>query len=170
MWSFPQPSNQKFTKANHEVHESDEIRESKGMTRFAYFAFAFVPFVVHACSSSNPEVRAVMQSPIAPASDAIFNAVVYTNGALASSPQTDEQWARLRTHAQSLQDAGGRLLTMAPRENAEQWEKQSVALVAASGEALKAIDGRSLDGVLDAGGKIYFTCTSCHGAYMERAD
>lgn len=120
------------------------------------------------CSSSDPEVRAIMQSPIAPASDAIFNAVVYTNGALASAPQTDEQWARLRAHAQSLQEAGGRLLTLAPAENGEQWERQAVALVSSSGEALKAIEAKSVDGVLDAGGKIYFTCTSCHGAYMER--
>lgn len=129
-----------------------------------------VAIVVQGCNSSNPEVRAVMQAPIAPASDALFNAVIYTNGQLATAPRTDGEWARLRTHAQSLQEAGGRLLTLAPDENGEQWERQSVALVAASGEALKAIEAKSLDGVLDAGGKIYFTCTSCHGAYMERAD
>ncbi len=82
---------------------------------FVYFV-PFAAFVLQAaCSSSgSPAVRAVMRTPIAPASDALFNAVVYTNGQLASAPQTDAQWTRLRDHARSLADAGGTLRGLAP--------------------------------------------------------
>lgn len=120
------------------------------------------------CSSSDPEVRALMRDPVAPASDAIFNAVIYTNGQLAASPQTDEQWGRLRTHAESLQSAGGRLMAFAPPDRQAEWQRQSMALIQASADARSAIDNRSLEGVLDAGGKIYATCTGCHAAYMAR--
>ena len=124
--------------------------------------------VAAACSSGYPaEVRELMQAPVAPASDAIFNAVVYTNGQLASAPQTDDQWNRLRGHAEALQKSGATLMTLAPRDNPDGWERQSVALVESAGAALAAIETKSLDGVLDAGGRIYGTCTACHGAYME---
>jgi hypothetical protein len=122
------------------------------------------------CSSSSSEVRALMRDPVAPASDALFNAVIYTNGQLAASPQTDEQWGRLRTHAESLQSAGGRMMAFAPPDRQEAWQRQAMALIQASAEARTAIDNRSLEGVLDTGGKIYATCTGCHAAYMERAD
>lgn len=138
------------------------------MKPFVYFALGFVAFVVPGCSSSSPEVRALMRDPVAPASDALFNAVIYTNGQLAASPQSDEQWRRLRTHAESLQSAGGRMMALAPPDRQEDWQRQAMALIQAAAEARTAIDNRSLEGVLYAGGKIYTTCTSCHEAYMER--
>ena len=135
---------------------------------FVYFV-PVVAFVVSVgCSpSSSPAVRAVMRTPIAPASDALFNAVVYTNGQLAAAPQTDEQWGRLRAHAESLQAAGATLMTLAPPERQDEWQHQAVALIQASAETVTATSARSLDGVLLAGGKLYDTCTSCHAAYMN---
>ena len=156
--------------SSHEIHEGIEIHEvtSKG---FVYFV-GFVIFVVNVgCGSPGSQaVRAVMRSPIAPASDALFNAVVYTNGQLASAPQTDEQWGRLRAHAESLQAAGATLMRLAPPERQDEWQRQSVALIQASAEAVKATDARSLDAVLEAGGRLYSTCTGCHTPYMEKGE
>jgi hypothetical protein len=109
-----------------------------------------------------------MRSPIAPASDAIFNAVIYTNGQLVSSPQTDEQWNRLRAHAESLRTAAEQMTSLAPESNGAVWIRESAALANAATAAGAAADHRSLDGVLDAGGNIYATCTACHAAYMPK--
>lgn len=108
-----------------------------------------------------------MQSPIAPASDAIFNAIVYTNGQLVSSPHTTQEWGRLRAHTESLRGAAQRMMPLAPRSNAAVWIRESAALDNASVAAMEAIDKRSVEGVLDAGGKIYATCTTCHEAYVS---
>ena len=139
------------------------------MTRvgFVYFV-VFVAFVVtQGCASPDaPAVRALMQTPVAPASDAIFNAIVYTNGQLVSSPQSDEQWTRLRMHAESLRTAAAAMKALAPKQSAEVWLRQSDALAAAAAAAVASIDAKSLEGVLDAGGKIYDTCGACHAAYI----
>ena len=144
---------------------------SKGFVYFVGFV-VFVVFVVNVgCGSPGSQaVRAVMRTPIAPASDALFNAVIYTNGQLAAAPRTDEQWERLRAHAESLQAAGATLMTLASPDQQDEWQRQSVALIQASTEAVRAADARSLDAVLDAGGKIYSTCTGCHAAYMEKGE
>jgi hypothetical protein len=111
-----------------------------------------------------------MQTPIAPASDALFNAVVYTNGELASAPRTDAQWARLRAQAESLMAAGDSLAALAPGENPDEWRRQSAALAESAAEAAGAVEARSLDKLLDAGSRIYNTCTGCHATYAVRAD
>ncbi|MGE3402434.1 MAG: hypothetical protein AB7K63_07585 [Vicinamibacterales bacterium] len=111
-----------------------------------------------------------MQVPVAPASDALFNAVVYTNGELASAPQTDAQWTRLRAQAEALMTAGNSLAALAPGENPAEWRRQSAALAESAAEAGRAIEGKSLDGLLEAGSRIYETCTGCHAAYAVRAD
>ena len=111
-----------------------------------------------------------MQSPIAPASDALFNAVVYTNGELAEAPRSDAQWARLREHAESLMTASESLTAVAPVDNPDEWRRQAAALGEASTDATRAIERKSLAGVLEAGSLIYATCTGCHAAYAARAD
>jgi len=121
-----------------------------------------------ACSpASTRQASALMESPIAPASDAIFGAVIYTNGQLATAPRTDAEWDRLEQHAQSLVAAGASLKALAPTDDPAQWVRQSDALASASADALRAVKNRSLDGVLDAGSKIYDTCTLCHAAYVK---
>ncbi len=108
-----------------------------------------------------------MESPIVPASDAIFGAVIYTNGQLASSPRTDADWDRLRQHAGNLVAAAGDLKALAPSDDPAQWIRQSDAMGAASSAALAAMDGRSLDGVLEAGSRLYDSCTACHATYVK---
>lgn len=121
-----------------------------------------------ACSSPQMrQVKTLMQAPVAPASDAIFNAVIYTNGQLASSPQTDAEWDRLKQHARNLTAAAGTLKALAPPGDPAQWIRESSALEAASSAVVEAIDERSLEGVIDGGGRMYDTCTACHAAYVK---
>ena len=119
------------------------------------------------CSSGNSAaVRELMKSPIAPASDAIFNAVAYTNGHLVAAPHDDIEWAKLRAHAQSLMQSADRLTMMAPSNKVE-WLKQSTALKTSALDVEHAVERRDLDQILTAGGNVYTTCTNCHAAYIE---
>ena len=117
------------------------------------------------CGQSSA-VRTLMQDRVAPASDAVFNAVIYTNGALAASPQTPEAWQQLRTQTTQLIDAATEIRRLAPSADAEVWLVQSDALATSAREAEAAIDSRSLQAVLDAGSRIYATCQTCHAKYV----
>ncbi len=118
-------------------------------------------------SPQTRQVGSLMESAIVPASDAIFGAVIYANGQLVSAPTTDADWTRLQAHARNLISAADRLRTLAPSDDPGQWTRQSDALNDASTDALDAMNRRHLEGVLDAGSRIYDTCTTCHTAYVK---
>jgi mono/diheme cytochrome c family protein len=109
-----------------------------------------------------------MQDPIAPAADALFNAVVYTNGELVAAPRSDADWSRLDDRVRALASAALPLKALAPAAGSDVWMKQADLYAQAVDEARTAIAGRSVDGVLAAGGKLYASCAACHEAYMER--
>jgi hypothetical protein len=118
-------------------------------------------------SSDAAAVKALMQTPIAPASDALFNAVVYTNGQLVAAPRTAAEWQRLGQRVSELAAAAPRLKALAPRDGGTVWATQSEAYAAATTEATAAVAGRNVDGVLSAGGRLYGSCAECHAAYMK---
>lgn len=107
-----------------------------------------------------------MQATVVPASDSLFNAVVYTNGQLASSPQTDAQWQRLKTQVESLATAADRLRALAPANDGDEWVRQSTAMGTTAREAAAAVDARNLDGLLAAGSSLYSACATCHAKYV----
>ncbi len=108
-----------------------------------------------------------MQAPIVPASDAIFGAVIYTNGRLAASPASDAAWNELHQHARDLIAAATTLRPLAPPDSdSGPWQQQSDALASAAAAVATAVEQRSLTGILDAGSSIYNTCTTCHAAYV----
>ena len=130
-------------------------------------ACSFLAYTCAACFPSyNGVVRELMKSPIAPASDAIFNAVAYTNGQLVAAPSNEAAWTRLREQAQSLSASADRLTTLAPEDGTE-WLKQSAALKTSALQIERAVDQRDLEGFLTAGGNVYAACTNCHAAYIE---
>jgi hypothetical protein len=131
-------------------------------------ALALAAVVVLGCGDPQlRRVRTLMQDPVAPASDALFNAVIYTNGQLAASPQTDAAWARLAQHTAALVSAATTLKTLAPAEMPDEWLRQAEVMRAASATAQRAVDDRSLQGILDAGSQLYASCTACHAAYVK---
>jgi cytochrome c556 len=121
-----------------------------------------------ACGSPETQrVRALMEAPIVPASDAIFGAVIYTNGQLVTSPEDEADWERLRQHAQRLAAAASELVRLAPARDPGEWVRQSETMARATAEALEAMQARNLDGVLQSGSRLYETCTACHAAYIK---
>jgi hypothetical protein len=133
------------------------------------FASLLLAGAVAACGSPETQrTRALMEAPIVPASDAIFGAVIYTNGQLATAPSSDAEWDRLRQHARRMIAAAAELMTLAPQNDPGEWRRQTDALAKASTAALMAMETKSLEGVLDAGSRIYETCTACHATYLKQ--
>ena len=111
-------------------------------------------------------VDQVMDSIIIPSSQVIFDAVVYENGELASSPKTDDEWFSLQMQAYAVAEAGN-LLLMPPRakDNAD-WAAFSRALTDAAVEVTKAAEAKDIERMLSTGSDLYRTCVNCHEKYL----
>jgi hypothetical protein len=108
----------------------------------------------------------VMDAIVIPSSQAIFDAVVYSNGELVSSPQTDDDWFNLRIHALGVAEAGN-LLMMAPRakDNGD-WMTMSADLNDKAMVVAAAAEKKDLDALLKGGSEMYNACTACHAKYV----
>ena len=114
-------------------------------------------------------VDEVMDGIVIPSSQAIFDAVVYSNGELIQAPKTDDDWFGLRLHALAVAEAGN-LLLMPPRaKDAGDWSKFSRALTDAAAEVARATEAKDIERVLQTGGTMYTACTGCHAKYIEDA-
>ncbi len=112
-------------------------------------------------------VDQVMDAIVIPSSQAIFDAVVYSNGELAASPKNDDDWFAVQMHALAVAEAGN-LLLMAPRaRDTQDWSTFARAMNDEAVSVAKAAEAKDLDGLLEAGGKLYGTCTTCHAKYLE---
>ena len=138
-------------------------------------------------------IKDIMDSVVDPSADAIWDSVatvVNATGSHDRQPRTDEDWANLRKHAVALVE-GPNLRVMEGRHVAQAGEKaanNNVELTAAEIEAtirqdrqawidfahklqdaalpaLKAIDERNVDALLDAGEHIDVACENCHLKY-----
>jgi hypothetical protein len=111
-------------------------------------------------------VDEVMDSIVIPSSEAIFDAVVYSNGALVQAPMTDDDWHMIRMHALATAEAGN-LLMMSPRAKDQgDWLKRCREFLEASRAAASAAQDKDIGRLLKAGGDLYLTCTACHEQYV----
>jgi hypothetical protein len=111
-------------------------------------------------------VDEVMDSIVIPASTAIFDAVIYSNGALVQAPMTDEDWHMIRMQALASAEAGN-LLMMTPRAKDQgDWIKHCREFTTASAAAANAAKDKDVARLLKAGGDLYTTCTACHRQYV----
>ena len=112
--------------------------------------------------------RQVMEGIVIPYSQAIFDAVAYTNGTLTKVPSTDDDWHRLETRAVAVAEAGN-LLMMAPRaRDNEAWLTLSRDMNEKAAQVAEAAAAKDPERVLDAGGALYGTCTACHNKYVPQ--
>ena len=138
-------------------------------------------------------IRDLMTGVVDPAADVVWQAVrttVTPEGADERMPRTDEEWAEVRRHALLLVE-GSNLLLMSGRQVARPGEKSAFpgielepgeiqalldrdrdtwatlahGLHDAGMGALKAIDARDAEGLLDAGSDIQVACENCHARY-----
>jgi len=113
-------------------------------------------------------VDEIMDAIVVPSSEAIFDAVVYSNGELVSMPKADADWFTLRLHALGVAEAGN-LLMMAPRaRDGGEWLSMSAAMTDAATVVAKAAAAKDVEALLKAGGDMYATCTACHEKYIPQ--
>lgn len=132
----------------------------------------------------------IMDSMVMPAAQALWDAVsveVNESGTIEKTPQTDDDWAKLRWQAVTLAEASNALVVpgrhvvaagtppadpdsgLSPQQVEALLAKDRPAFVAhahvlheAAMEALRAVDARNVDGISDAGGTIDAACEGCH--------
>lgn len=138
-------------------------------------------------------IKDIMDSVVDPAADVLWDSVATTitrEGQIDKAPKTDEEWKSVRRHAVALMEATN-LLLMEGRHVAREgeksefpgielepaemekliaadrasWVKHAQGLYDAAGVALKAIDGKNVQGLLDAGEGIDAACENCHKQY-----
>ena len=106
-------------------------------------------------------VKQVMETMTIPASDAIFSAAAET--------QRDAKvWQEARKAAVMLAESGDLLMTGGRAKDSTTWLDMSRALVTQAQAALKAIDAKDGDALVQASDSLYDTCKACHDRYMEK--
>ena len=106
-------------------------------------------------------VKQVMETMTIPASDAIFSAAAET--------QRDAKvWQEARKAAVVLAESGDLLMTGGRAKDSTTWLDMSRALVTQAQAALKAIDAKDGDALVQASDSLYDTCKACHDRYMEK--
>src|SRR5262245_24651274 len=99
------------------------LRTSPRIYRVALTVAAVV--TVSACGTPPAATRAdrfvpiasvdeIMEAVVIPSSQAVFDAVVYSNGEVERAPTSEQDWHTLQMHALAVAEAGN-LLLMAPR-------------------------------------------------------
>ena len=81
-------------------------------------------------------------------------------------PKDDEAWAEVRFAAMGLAETGNLLMFPSRAKDQDDWLTFSQQLVDRSVEAAKAAEAKNAAALLDAGGRIYETCTACHMKYI----
>ncbi len=109
--------------------------------------------------------RDIMDGTIIPGSQAVFDAVVYANGALVQAPKTDDDWFRVRMQALAVAEAGN-LLLIPPRARDTKWSGLAQAMTERAAAAAAAAQAKDVDRLLAAGSELYQTCTACHAAFL----
>jgi hypothetical protein len=130
-----------------------------------------------ACSGSAPpdggspykpiaSVDQIMDAIVVPSSQAIFDAVVYSNGALIAAPRSDDDWHALQMHALAVAEAAN-LLMMPPRaKDSGAWMKMAADMNDQAVVSAGAAERKDLDALLKAGSDLYNSCTACHKRYI----
>ena len=115
-------------------------------------------------------VDQIMDAIVIPSSQAIFDAVVYENGALVQAPRTDDDWFRLQMHALAVAEAGNLLQMPGRAKDAGDWAAMSAALTDAAVTVAGAAESKDTERLLASGSEMYNACTSCHRKYIPEME
>ena len=138
-------------------------------------------------------IKDLMISLIDPSADVVWEAVqtiVTPAGTEERRPKTDEEWANVRSGALRVVEATNLLMipgrhVARPGEKSEtpgvelepedieaninkdraQWNRLAKGLHDTSMEALKAIEARDVEALIEIGGRMDESCENCHTAY-----
>ena len=175
---------------------------------FLILTIAVTGFALFSCSEAKKEeqssaqfdytMRDIMKSMVEPRADSLWNAVstnVTDKGTETKAPANDEEWAKIRAEAVTLNEAMNSVLmpgrrVARPGEQAkdpkvELTPEQIEAMINMDREtfaklarvlqdkvnlAVKAIDKKDVEGLSSAGGDIDAACETCHKKYWYPND
>ncbi len=103
--------------------------------------------------------KQLMEAFIIPSSDALFDVS-------SEPPKNDVEWRRLRNNALILAESGNLLMMGSPAKDKDVWMKYSRELVDAGAVALKAVEAKNVDAVIQAGDPILAACQGCHDRFL----
>ena len=144
-------------------------------------AFAVVPLLLAACREAPPspppfrpvaDVKQLMISVVDPAADVIWGSVgtiVSAQGTEERAPKTEEEWAAVKNSAYVITESGNLMMMGSRAKDADEWMRQSQALIAVGIKAVKAAEAKDKDAVFSVGGEIYEVCANCHQKYLVAA-
>jgi hypothetical protein len=114
-----------------------------------------------------------MEGLIAHSAQEVWDAVkieIDIKGAHETRPQNKEEWQEVAYAARGLAEASTLLMYEGRVEDRGDWEKFVKELTERSLVAAQKADDQDFDGLMQAGGDIYETCTKCHEAYLEKVE
>jgi hypothetical protein len=114
-------------------------------------------------------VKDIMESLIGHMATDVFASVgtiIDEKGPQEIIPKDEEAWAEVRYAAMGLAETGNLLMLEGRAKDQEDWLLFSRQLRERSVEAAKAAEAHNADELLDAGGRIYEVCESCHRKYI----
>ncbi|SMC30801.1 hypothetical protein [Polynucleobacter kasalickyi] len=121
-------------------------------------------------STSNLELKNLMEWLIDPAADAIWDSVstiIDRNGTTNISPKNDAEWETLRQQAAVLTEAGNLLMMSDRVRPGKIWPLAAKKLKTSGLLALQATMNKDPDLLFKAGEEIYKSCAGCHHAYAN---
>lgn len=115
-------------------------------------------------------MKQLMNGIVNPAATVVFDSVSTTisdRGVEEVFPRTDEEWTAVGDSAAALAESGNLLMMDGRAIDAGAWMTMSQALIDAARQTQRAVEARSTDAVLEAGGVLYAACETCHQQYQR---
>lgn len=115
-------------------------------------------------------MKQLMNGIVNPAATVVFESVSSTSserGIEETFPRNDAEWAAVGDAAAALGEAGNLLMLEGRAVDTSDWMTMSRALVEAGRQVQLAVDAKSPEAVLNAGGVVYTACDNCHKRYQR---
>lgn len=146
-------------------------------------SIAIVTMLVCGCAQEPPQAPApppfrlvtgiheVMEGLVAPAADIVFKSVGYRatpeGGIQDIAPKNDVEWEVVEHSALGLAESANLLMLEGRALDQGDWIKMSLDMMDTSTVAAKAAKAKDANAVLEAGEKIFDSCTACHLKYIQ---
>ena len=127
-----------------------------------------------ACGPAPPsyklvvDVKQMMQSIVDPAADGVWKSVsmIYTTAGMEERrPRTAKEWDVVRDHAITLAESGNLLMMPGRAKDGGDWMKYRAGTGRHLDSALRAVEAKDYERLLDVGGPIDEVCERCHKKY-----